>query len=98
MKNRYLIVDGMLNGTGIRNPNDGGYLSPEEVGISETLTLRIKKWLKEYEAATFLGFEFKETALKLDKEGITIAKLLQAELPESKITYYSDATQKRVVI
>ena len=84
MKNRYLVVDGMLNGTGIRNLYNGGYLSSKEIGISENLTTRIEKWLKEYEIATFSDFDCEETVLKLDEEGIIIAKLLQAELPESK--------------
>jgi hypothetical protein len=49
---RYLTVDGMLSGTGIRDSLTGKYLDPSEVGFSPELIRRIEKWLIDYETAT----------------------------------------------
>jgi hypothetical protein len=48
---RYLTIDGMLSGTGIRDSLAGGYLDLEEVGLSLELVQRIQKWVIEYETA-----------------------------------------------
>ncbi len=53
---KYLTVDGLLSGTGIRNSIEGGYIDPRALGISRDLVSRIEGWLRLYEEAHFDGF------------------------------------------
>jgi hypothetical protein len=46
---RYLTIDGMCSGTGIRDSVTGGYICPSELGLSEGLVARIDRWVKRYE-------------------------------------------------
>ena len=94
----YLVVDGVLNGTGIRDLYNGGYIEHNELGISEKLSVKINLWLQKYENATYAGFQNATIIANLDIEGIEIAEALKKELPKSKIQYYSDATQKRILV
>jgi len=91
----YLVVDGTLNGTGIRDLYNGGYIKHSELGISKKLSTKINLWLKKYENATYAGFRDAIIVTNLDIEGIEIVETLKKELPKSKIQYYSDATQRK---
>lgn len=93
---KYLIVDGMLSGTGIRDATEGGYLSPEDLGVSSDLSQKISRWLACYEEAHFDQFEDQTLVGNLDLEGLEIRRLLEVELPESKIHYFSNAKMKRL--
>ena len=46
---RYLTIDGMLSGTGIRDSVNGGYLDATDLGISFALTEKLGHWLSRYE-------------------------------------------------
>ena len=46
--NRYLVIDGMLNGTGIRDYYEGGYVEPQELNLSLELKERLEAWLSRY--------------------------------------------------
>ena len=94
---RYLVVDGMFSGTGIRDAVGGGYLTADEIGISKSLSDKIVLWLSEYETEHYNSYSNTENVSRLDSIGISIAKQLQLELPESKIEYYSAANCVRVV-
>jgi hypothetical protein len=96
MQDRYLTVDGMLSGTGIRNSVAGGYIDPKKLGLSEDLITEIARWLSQYEEEHFAGFEDDQKIEKLDQEGISISLKLQRELPESKIEYYSHARTSKL--
>jgi hypothetical protein len=96
MKQAHLIVDGMLSGTGIRDGNNGGYIDPSAIGVSFELRARITEWLEGYEQAHFFQFENTEENEVLDKNGIKIARLLQAEFPDHQITYFSNAQLKQL--
>ncbi len=87
----YLVVDGMLSGTGIRDAVNGGYLTVDEIGISKSLSEKIKHWIGEYEMEHYNSYSDSQNVSRLDSLGISIAKQLQFELPESKIEYYSSA-------
>lgn len=89
--NRYLVVDGMLHGTGIRDHYEGGYIEPESLGISSTLIEKLNKWLKKYEEEHYDGYNNKVLIQELDKEGIEISKAIKDELGECKISYFSSA-------
>jgi len=42
---RYLIVDGMLSRTGVRDAVDGGYVVLAELGVSPSVVEMIANWL-----------------------------------------------------
>jgi hypothetical protein len=50
---RYLVVDGGLSGTGIRDAVEGGYLTVSAIGISEDLINAISSWQQRYELTHF---------------------------------------------
>ena len=91
MSTSHLIVDGMLSGTGIRDGEIGGYIDAAELGVSPTLSAQISEWLGCYESAHFFQFEDKEENQKLDAQGMEIARLLRSELPNLRVTYFSNA-------
>ena len=95
---RYLTVDGMLSGTGLRDTVAGGYVEPREVGLSTNLVGRIEKWLLEYEAAHYRQFFDKAENERLDQEGVAIAKQVREELPGTKIEYFSNAEMRKIII
>ena len=93
---RYLTVDGMLSGSGIRDSVGGGYLEPSELGLSGDLAERIVLWLRAYEDAHIAEFGDKTQNAKLDDEGFAICRLLEQELPDAKIEYFSNAEMKLI--
>ena len=93
---KYLVVDGMFSGTGIRDSVEGGYIELADLNISETLQTRINSWLEEYEDAHFSQYKDEEEIGKLDAEGINILKMLREEIPDSKIEYYSNAKMEKI--
>jgi len=88
---KYIVVDGMFSGTGIRDEVNGGYLEPDEIGLSVELTFRLTNWLAKYEAEHYSGFKNESRVLELDQEGKEIAIAICQEIPDVKIAYYSDA-------
>ena len=88
---KYLIVDGCLSGTGIRDKYLGGYVNPVLLGLSSIFIKKLDSWLKNYEDEFYNQYINTERVKDLDKEGEDIALLLKKELANSKIEYYSDA-------
>jgi hypothetical protein len=88
---KYLTVDGMLSGTGIRDTVEGGYIRPESLGLPPEIIIRINEWLKKYEEQHYMGFINGEANQKLDGEGIAIARMIQEQIPDCKVEYFSDA-------
>lgn len=95
---RYLIIDGMIHGTGIRDKYKGGYLPIDSLGFSEEIKNRIREWLNFYEQEHYAGFIHPNIIDKLDKEGIAIAKIIKTHLPDSKVEYYSNAKLHNIAI
>ncbi len=95
---KYLTVDGMLSGTGIRDSIEGEYLKPEELGLSSELINKISDWLSCYEIAHYEQYEDGYQVTKLDEEGLEICSMLKVELPDSKIEYYSNADMKTIMV
>lgn len=98
MTERILIVDGMLSGTGIRDAKAGGYVDPNELGLSANLIKRITKWLLEYENAHYYKFLDEAENQRLDQEGIAIAKRTGEELSGAQIEYFSNAEMRKIAI
>ncbi|TPD73663.1 hypothetical protein [Flavobacterium microcysteis] len=88
---KYLILDGYLNGTGIRDGQNGGYIELSELGISSALQKKIKDWVLKYEAEFYNDYSDGAKVEILDNEGIDLVYQIKNELPNSKIDYYSDA-------
>ena len=95
---RYLIIDGQLHGTGIRDKVSGGYVTTDDLKTSESLVKRLHKWLEAYEHEHYNGYEDDYRVVMLDQEGIAIAKSMMLELPNSKIEYYSAANLATIPI
>ena len=93
---RYLTVDGMLSGTGIRDSLTGKYLDPGEAGFSPDLVRRIEKGGIDYETAYYRQFDDEAENQRLDQEGIEIARQAQSQLPEMKVEYFSNAQMKKI--
>ncbi|OAV43423.1 hypothetical protein [Lewinella sp. 4G2] len=89
----YLTIDGMISGTGIRDTINGGYIELSEISMSAELSLKLISWLESYHSEFYGGYSDATVMRKLDKEGVTLAKQLCDELPESKVRYYSDYCQ-----
>ena len=89
---KYLIVEGMLDCTGIYDWADESYVEPEEIGLSAELSLRLANWLKEYEDEHYRGYVNGTRIQKLDQEGKEIAIAIRQEIADVKIAYYSDGS------
>jgi hypothetical protein len=98
MSYHYLIVDGMTSGTGIRDAEEGGYIEPNLLGISQDLCQRIAGWQSKYELAHFNLYSDKGLVDKLDIEGLELAKAVLGELPNCKVRYFSDATMQEIAL
>jgi hypothetical protein len=88
---RYIVIDASLNGTGVRDKFEGGYISLEEMGISNSLKAKINIWLLKYEKEFYLSYSNKLLIEVLDKEGQEIAQQIKIELENIKVEYFSDA-------
>lgn len=93
---RYLVVDGMLSGTGIRDAVEGGYLDLRELGLSQVLMKDMSRWLRRYEEAHYAQFNDQMEVATLDSEGLVLCKRLKEELPQSKIEYFSSGNMRKV--
>jgi hypothetical protein len=93
---RYLTIDGMLSGTGVRDTVDGGYIDPKQIGLSPELVRRIEKWVIEYETAHYNQFKDEIESQRLDQEGVEIARQAQEQLPRMKVDYFSNARMQKI--
>ncbi|MBO9714817.1 hypothetical protein [Sphingomonas sp.] len=91
-----LVIDGMLSGTGIRDAANGGYLEPQDVGLSEALVRKIGAWQSAYEDAHFHQYEDEARNEALDREGLEIVRAVRAELPKAEVGYFSSATLSEI--
>lgn len=88
---QYLVIDGMLSGTGIRDGVEGGYLEPDQLGLPSDLCAAISEWVDRYSEAHFVQYEDAAEVQELDRMGIDLSRLIRAELPEAKVGYFSSA-------
>ncbi len=88
---KLLLIDGMLNGTGIRDQLNGGYIEPESLGITPTLIKKLQDWHLKYQEEFYNGYSNTLIVDKLDELGRDISNEIQKELTEFKVSYFSDA-------
>ncbi|RWW92066.1 hypothetical protein [Flavobacterium cerinum] len=86
---KYLIVDGYLGGTGIRDKYKAGYLNPKDLKLSDDIVNQIIIWLSKYKDAHHNGFNDLNIGNELDREGNEIAVKIKKELVHIKIEYFS---------
>lgn len=89
--NHYLVIDGMLSGTGIRDQYETGYLEPQILGLSDETLSWLNEWRLRYADQHHHGYQDRKIVAELDAEGVNIARQIKHELPEAKISYFSDA-------
>lgn len=95
---KYLVIDGELSGTGIRDKYESGYLVPEALGLSRKTTDRLNEWVSRYETEHRKGFSDTNVVDELDRQGKEIAFLVREELGDIKLEYFSAATMKSEMI
>jgi hypothetical protein len=88
---RYLIVDGMLSGTGVRDTVSGGYVVLAELGLSPSVVEMIANWLARYEAAHYRQSADLGEVKARDDIGLKLCDRLAQELPGNKVGYFSAA-------
>ena len=93
---RYLIIDGMLSGTGVRDAIGGGYVEHAELGLSPNVVEAIASWLVRYETAHYLQFDDPREVEALDNIGLELCDRLAQELPGNKIGYFSAARMEEL--
>ncbi|MBK9722649.1 MAG: hypothetical protein IPO78_13700 [Saprospiraceae bacterium] len=97
MTHRYLILDGEIGGTGLRDQFEG-FIQIDDVPISSLLKLEIILWLENYHKNFYNKIKIEiEVIPELDFKGIEIMNKIQNELGhEYKIRYYSDIKCKEL--
>jgi hypothetical protein len=95
---KYLIIDACLNGTGIRDYYEGGYIIPETLGLSAERIEQLNAWLLEYSSEHFRGFTDEKIIDNLDQQGVKIAVDIKNDLVDVKVGYFSDARMKTEII
>jgi hypothetical protein len=95
---KYLVVDAMLSGSGIRDYYTGDYLEPESLSLTVATVKQLKDWLSRYKREHNKGYVSQEAIAELDREGKEIAVTIKSELSDVKITYYSDARMTKELI
>lgn len=95
---KYLVIDAMLDGTGIRDKYEGGYLVPQDLGLSFTTIEWLDIWLLKYENEHYNGFANEGIIDELDREGKEIALTIKNELVKVKLEYFSEARMTTEII
>jgi len=95
---KYLVIDASLSGTGIRDKYEGGYISPDDLGLSCEIIDMLNQWLTKYENQHYNGFTDECVINELDREGKKIALMIKSELAGVKLEYFSDARMKTEIV
>lgn len=95
---RYLVVDGMVSGTGVRDRYARGYVELAALGLSFELAGQVGAWLAQYREAHYEGFDDEEAIAALDAQGMALTRLLQSELPSAKLQYFSAARTRLLTL
>jgi hypothetical protein len=95
---RYLLVDGMLSGTCVRDASGGGYVDLAELGLLPNFVELITCWLARYETAHYRQFDDPREVQALDEIGLELCGCLSQELPGNKIEYFSAARMEKLKV
>lgn len=92
---RALLVDGMLSGTGIRDPLNGGFIDLAELELSPSFVEALDAWVADCAKAHFQGHK-PDVISALDQRGMALAIRLAEERAGDDVGYYSDGLLKRL--
>jgi hypothetical protein len=99
---RYLVLDGYISGTGIRDAISDEYLELKSLPLPKELIDAISSWKNEYYKEVVSGkssTEKEKSFQKLDGLGVELSKALKVVSNEIKVDYYySDFKSKRVYL
>lgn len=95
---KYIVVDAMFSGTGIRDYYGGNYIEPESLHLSDMTINKLRDWLSRYISEHHKGYINDKAIDELDREGKEIALRIKSELVDVKIHYYSDARMTKEII
>lgn len=90
-----ILIDGMLNGTGIRDAKKGGFIDPKSLGLSGQLLLSLNSWQAQYEEAHFDGYP-DNLVRKLDEDGVALTLKIRESLTGLEVGYFSNGLMKRL--
>jgi hypothetical protein len=82
---RYLLVDGMLSGTGVRDAIGGGYVDLAELGLLPNVVQLITGWLARYETAHYRQFDEPQEVQALDEIGLELCDRLARNFRETRL-------------
>lgn len=88
---KYLVVDGMISGTGISVQYENEYIEPESLKISADLIEKLNHWHEKYKQEFYNNYADTMKIQQLDKEGVEIASAISDEIADCKVSYFSDA-------
>lgn len=88
---KYIVIDAELNGTGIRNKYESGFLDPRDLRLNPNTINKLNQWLLDYENEHYKGYKIEHIIDELDKEGKEIALIIKSELLDVKMEYFSNA-------
>jgi len=99
MVHRYIVLDGEIYGTGIRDQYTG-FFDPKELPLSDVLVQKISTWKDKCHSIHGIISDWPEATFhKLDLEGLEILKNLRDELGQQfKIRYVSFLTGKEIIL
>jgi hypothetical protein len=95
---KYLKVDGYIGESGIKNVYGGGFVTIDSLIDDNAYIQRFKLWLNQYEIEHYNSFANIDKVEQLDVEGIALTKILREKLPNDKISYYSHAKNKLLLV
>lgn len=85
----YIILDGYLIGTGVRNKMTSEFIKIDKLNLSNRLKLEIQSWCSQYHLSTIENLGHNENIFyQLDLKGIELSKSIIKENKSYKIDYY----------
>lgn len=93
---KYLTIDEMMSGTGVRDSVEGGYLSLDTLSLSDDLIHDPREWLDEYRKQHISGYSDVFIINDFDSIEISLAVELKKQVIDAEVDYYSDEKQKRI--
>ncbi|MEP3893167.1 MAG: hypothetical protein ABJN52_04130 [Litorimonas sp.] len=95
---KYLTVDAMPTGTGVRDSLGGGFYSLEELNVPSYLIEEFATWIANYkmviQSATPKAIDIEQ----LDRVGLGLCRKLSSELSDVKVEYFSEGKSEKIWI
>lgn len=92
---RYVVLAADYTRSALRDEHVG-QVTPEEIGLSWELAVRIRDWNERYRKVIPLGREQRQEPANaeliedLDREGLALVAEVQEQLSDAKLRYFSE--------